>query len=298
MRDLGSGDTPTHESLLFLSDLSQEDRETFRQLWPAVPVERRREIVEMLAAMAEENIELFFRRVFLEGLEDGDAQVRASAIEGLFEDNSRVLLGRLTEMVRRDPSDDVREAAATALGRFTYLSQCDKLGNGSEAAMLRAALLESARDEAEEEDVRRRSIEALGYLADDTEIQDLIAGAYETGGQQAESALFAMGRNMDPRWQPTVLNELESQRPAMRYEAARAAGEMALEDALPLLTRLIDDPDLEVRLAAVWALGQVGGKPAAEALVKALRSDNPAMREAAQEAMEEIAFSANPLNIV
>jgi len=67
MRDVGSGDTPTHESLLFLSDLSTEDRDTFRQLWPAVPVERRREIIEMLAAMAEDNIELFFRRVFLEG---------------------------------------------------------------------------------------------------------------------------------------------------------------------------------------------------------------------------------------
>ena len=86
------------------------------------------------------------------------------------------------------------------------------------------------------------------------------------GGRQAESAVFAMGRNMDARWQQTVLDELDSDAPGMRYEAARAAGEMTLEDALPMLARLIDDEDLEVRLASVWALGQIGGRPAAEAL--------------------------------
>jgi HEAT repeat protein len=73
---------------------------------------------------------------------------------------------------------------------------------------------------------------------------------------------------------------------------------MALEDALPFLVRLIDDSDLEVRMAAVWALGQVGGRPAAEALARALKSKEPAMREAAQEAIEELAFSANPLNLI
>src|SRR6266516_4150354 len=104
-----------------------------------------------------------------------------------------------------------------------------------------------------------------------------------------------MGRNMDARWQQTVLDELDSDVPAMRYEAARAAGEMTLEDALPMLARMIDDSDLEVRLASVWALGQIGGKPAAEALLGALKSEDPVMREAAQEAMQEIAFSANPL---
>ena len=73
---------------------------------------------------------------------------------------------------------------------------------------------------------------------------------------------------------------------------------MTLEDALPMLARLIDDEDLEVRLASVWALGQIGGRPAAEALTRALKSDNPAIRDAAKEAIQEIAFSANPLNVL
>ncbi len=61
---------------------------------------------------------------------------------------------------------------------------------------------------------------------------------------------------------------------------------------------MVDDKDAEVRLATVWALGQIGGKPAAEALVRAMKSGEPALREAAQEAMNEIAFSNNPLNVL
>jgi HEAT repeat protein len=71
---------------------------------------------------------------------------------------------------------------------------------------------------------------------------------------------------------------------------------MALEDALPQLARMVDDDDTEVRLAAIWALGQIGGKPAAEALNQVLQNGAPAIKEAAQEAIQEIAFSANPLN--
>jgi HEAT repeat protein len=296
LNNVRTGGSPTAASLTFLSDLGMEDRTTFRRLWPEVPVERRRRIVAMLATMAEENIELYFRPVFLVALEDSDPQVRLSSIEGLFEDESKVLLSRLIEVLRRDPDDDVREAAASALGRFTYLSQCDKLG--ADAPKLRDALLQAANDLDEKMNVRRRAIEALGYLNGDTEVQELIADAYSRGGRQAESAVFAMGRNMDARWERTVLDELESDLAPMRYEAARAAGEMGLEDALPYLSRLIDDKDMEVKLASVWALGQIGGKPAAEALIRAMKSDEPAVREAAEEAMQEIAFSANPLNVL
>ncbi len=294
LNKIAQTDNFTPSSLTFLSDLSSEDRATLREAWPRLPVERRRRIVSNLVTMAEDNIELDFRHVFMISLEDPDAQVRLTAIEGLYEDESKLLMSKLINILRHDPNPRVREAAATALGRFTYMAQCEQIAAG-QASDLRGALLESARDEHEKPDVRRRAIEALGYLDGDGEIEELIAEAYRRGGSQAESALFAMGRSMDPRWNQIVLEELESDRPAMRYEAARAAGEMVLEDALPRLVRMIEDKDLEVRLAAVWALGQIGGKPAAEALARALNSPEPAVREAAQEAMEEVVFAADPL---
>jgi HEAT repeat protein len=294
VRDLTMGGKGRAAALLALSDLSSEDRTTLREAWPRLPVEQRRHITSNLVTLAEDNIELDFRHVFLISLEDGDAQVRLSGIEGLYEDESRVLLLRLLTMLKSDPDEHVREAVAKALGRFTYLAECDKLG--SQADALRSTLIASASDLGETRDVRRRAIEALGNYHDDKEVQDLISESYSRGGKSAESAVFAMGRSMDERWQQIVMDELESDHPAMRYEAARAAGEMALEDALPFLVRMIEDSDTEVRLAAVWALGQIGGKPAAEALARALKSNEPAMREAAKEAISELAFAADPLS--
>lgn len=292
----GRGDPPAVAALTFLNDLGSEDRAALREVWATVPTERRRFIVGELTTMAEDNIDLDFRHVFLIALQDSDPQVRLASIEGLYEDESRLLLGRLIEMLRNDPDEAVREAATVALGRFTYIAHCsDKLG--TQAGKLRETLLASARDEMEEGDVRRRAVESLGYFHGDEEVQQLIKEAYEGGGTQAESALFAMGRNLDEQWSQVIMDELESYRAAMRYEAARAAGEVMMADALPFLARMINDKDTEVRLAAIGALGQIGGKPAAEALQQAARSKEPAIREAAQEALEEISFHSDPLNV-
>src|SRR4051812_4458442 len=111
LQNAAGGKTPNAAGLTFLSDLSTEDRTEFRQAWPQFPLERRRRIMEMLALMTEDSIELYFRPVFLVALEDSDAQVRLSAIEGLFEDNSRLLLGKLIDMLGRDPDTEVRESA-------------------------------------------------------------------------------------------------------------------------------------------------------------------------------------------
>lgn len=280
-------------ALTALSDLSSEERASLREAWPGLPVEQRRRIASSLVTLAEDNIELDFRHVFLMSLDDSDAQVRLSSIEGLYEDESRVLLNRLLDLLKSDPDERVREAAARALARFTYLAQCDKLGSHAEG--LRSALIDSAGNEKETTDVRRRAIEALGNYNNDAQVQDLISKSYRKGGKQAESAVFAMGRTMDERWHQIVMDELESDHPAMRYEAARAAGEMTLQDALPFLVRMVEDTDTEVRLAAVWALGQIGGRPAAEAVAPLLKSKEPALREAAQDAINEMAFAADPL---
>jgi HEAT repeat protein len=272
-----------------------EDRDTLREVWPTIAPQRRARIIGSLASIIEDNIDLDFRRVFLNALEDSDADIRIKAIEGLTEDTSTLLLGRLLTILRNDPDKDVRETAATALGRFTYLAELNKLSKLVEDTTLRDALVQSARNRAENEDVRRRAVESLGYYNGNKEVQELIAEQYKQGDKHGESAVLAMGRTMDREWSPIIMHELKSTRPAMRYEAAHAAGEMTLTEALPLLVDMTEDADLEVRLSAIWALGQIGGKPAADALALATKDGSPAVRDAAQEAIQEIAFSANPL---
>jgi len=113
-----------------------------------------------------------------------------------------------------------------------------------------------------------------------------------------ESAVFAMGRNADPVWTETVLAEMLSESPSMRYEAARAAGEMQLRRAVTRLIALVQDPDTEVNQMAVWALGQIGGKRARATLEKLVDGDNEALSAAASEALDDLGFAERPLDLM
>ena len=80
------------------------------------------------------------------------------------------------------------------------------------------------------------------------------------------SALFAMGRSANENWGPQVIARLDSERSRVRCEAARAAGELELREAVPQLLQLIYDPDQDVRLASIWSLSQVNGEGVSEEL--------------------------------
>jgi HEAT repeat protein len=105
-----------------------------------------------------------------------------------------------------------------------------------------------------------------------------------------------MGRSCNETWLPTVLKEMESRVPEMRHAAAFAAGEIGDEQAVQSLKRLaIVDPDHQVQLAAVHALGEIGGPLARVALKSVLYEGDDDLREAIQEAMNDIAFNEDPL---
>ena len=72
---LGQGSAPKAAALTFLSDLSSEDRQAFRDAWPQLPAPRRRQIVEMLGTMAEDAIIFVQFRMF------GTGETSESAIE-------------------------------------------------------------------------------------------------------------------------------------------------------------------------------------------------------------------------
>ena len=81
----------------------------------------------------------------------------------------------------------------------------------------------------------------------------------------------------------------------MRYEAARAAGELRIRRAVPTLVNLLDDADREVQEAAIWALGQIGGPQARRVLEGCLQSDDEVLQEAAEDALAELTLGSVPL---
>ena len=275
-----------------LSSLGREERAEFWPAWVAITPRRRAEIARSMVELAEDDIELDFATAQIWLLDDDDSEVRASAIEGLWEDTSPTLLHQLLRLMRSDPAPAVRAAATTSLSRFAYQAELDELDTRDSQA-LRDGLLALIRDASQPLDVRRRALESAGYFGSIDEIQRQIELAYASDEQLLrESALVAMGRSMLERWLPTIDHELSSQSPALRYEAARAAGEMG-EDArtlLPKLAPLLNDHDSEVALAAIWALGQVGGDAAKRVLQQVRKSADETRRQAAADALDELSL--------
>src|SRR5258708_15932580 len=106
-----------------------------------------------------------------------------------------------------------------------------------------------------------------------------------------------MGGPANDRWLPDVLRELESDDPEMRFEAARAAGSLESPRAVVPLITILDDPDSEVRLAAIGALGEIGGDVARKALEQCARGKDTAMREAADAAFGGADLVGDPLSL-
>jgi len=277
-----------------LSDLPLEEAQEFKRVWPTIDVNRRRKIASSLVELAEENFEFDFTATFYVVVTDTDPEVRREGIEGLWESMTYDTADLLIRVLETDPSPEVRAAAASSLGRFTYLAEMGKTDKKT-AEKVRETLLSAYHSDSEPVQVKRRALEALGYLCDD-DIVDVVAQAYQSEDPKMKaSAVFAMGRNCHPRWLDIILSEMRSPNPEMRFEAARAAGELEDERAVPQLEDLISDPDEEVRRAAIASLGEIGGKRAKRALQVCLRSPDASIREAAEEALEEIDFFEEPL---
>lgn len=295
--EIGDSAKPLHMSGLYaLSNLSKADLATLRAIWPGIAVERRRKIVQNLAEIGEESVEVDFSDALRTMLDDPDAEVRAAAVDGLWECEDVALIKPFIALLQKDPAEQVRARAAIALGQYMYWAELDEL-SPAKAAQVKQALLAAHRHPAETLEVRRRALEALSALTD-PEIHDLIAAAYQHPEEKMRvSAIFAMGRSAHTRWRSTVIKELDNPSPALRFEAAKAAGELEAKKAVPRLIELLADSDREIQQAAAWSLGQIGGKQAKEALQRAAQGEDEVLREAAKDALEELAFWENPLGV-
>lgn len=199
---------------------------------------------------------------------DADPEVRQKTLECIWRLDELEFINyfldsdfidRLIEIAKNDPSLPVRMAAiAEALGRYVREGFVMETLDESDYQRVRDSILEMFRSTSEPPEIRRCALEALGFITE-PEVELLVRAAYESGDlKMRESALFAMGRSGSEIWSGIILKELQSRQVEFRLEAARAAGEIYLTDAAPMLERLTSDPDPRVQVAAAEALGQAG----------------------------------------
>lgn len=274
-------------ALYNLSALEKEDVERVRVAWPSIAAERRHVIMRHLADICEANFEVDFGAMFRIGLKDESADVRVDAIDGLWEDLDFGLMNQLIGIMQDDVDERVRSVAAGSLGRFVLAGELEEIPEARSNTVVENLLDVIYSDEPIE--VRRRALEAVSYSGDER-VPPLIEQAYaEPNERWRVSSVFAMGRSADPRWAEQVLRETESLNAEIRFEAARAAGELQLRKSLPILTRLVhNDEDYQVREVAVWSLGQIGGDAAKKVIEEILNDEDSELYDAAEMALDEL----------
>jgi len=272
------------------SDLDNEKLAAFLAAWSTLSAERKQALLTALGVQADEKFELSFEAINRAVLSDDDPDVRRIAIDNLWECEDEKLVPTLLGLLVDDEWPEVQTAAADALGRFVLLGENAKIAAGT-LSDTEDALIQTIAGEIPV-GLLKACVEALGYSSRPEAVR-IIADAY---GQDHEalrsSALIAMGRSYSDQWKPIVMEELVSPSPELRNEAARAAGELELRDAVELLIDLLDDASDQVRSSAAWSLGQIGGDAAREALTELqeqIVAEDP-LSEVLEDALDHIAF--------
>jgi HEAT repeat protein len=283
--------TPLNPRFLYrLSDLEENELSMLAEIWPQVPAWRRQALLEDTETLGDSDNLLSFEAFAHFALHDSEAAVRLPAVRILWEYENKDFIQTFLGMLAADSDPGVRAAAATALGRFVYQGELEELP-AKTARQVEDHLLATL-NSGDHEQVRRRALEALGFSSRE-EVASHIQTAIESPDREWQaSALLAMGRSGHEMWEPVVLDKLNSQYPALRAEAARAAGELELKEAVETLLELLDDPDSNVRAASIWSLSQIGGEGVRERL-EALyeETDDDEEAEFVSDALDNLEFT-------
>jgi HEAT repeat protein len=279
-----------------LSDLDPADVSLFAETWPKVSLRRRQALLEDLEELHLADDLLCFEEVGRVALKDNEPGVRRRAIQILREYELVDLLPTFMDISEHDPDADVRATSAAALATYIYMGEVEDI-SPKKLRQVEECLLRLTSN-SDNTLVRRRALEALGFSSR-KEVVGLIEQAYASPdiGWLA-TALFAMGRSANPRWNRLVLKMLTHKRPTVRAEAASAAGDLEIKAAVPILLELLEDVDPDVRLASIWALSQVGGEGVRSALENMLEEtvdDDEA--DQIEKALENLDFTEEMRNL-
>jgi HEAT repeat protein len=285
-------DKPLPPRFLYrLSDLDPVDLEKMDAIWSQLPLWRRQGLMEDIEELSSKDTLLDYVAFSRLALKDEDPKVRLLAVNTLWDYEQSDLIPTFLTLLNTDNDADVRAAAAGGLARYVYAGEIEEISQ-AKLKKIEEALLATLKNKDTPPQVKRAALESLGYSSRD-EVPALIRTAFASKEKSwIASALFAMGRSASTDWQPEVLSMLQSNLPVIRMEAARAAGELELTDALPLLLELLDDPDENTRQASIWSLSQIGGEGAQEALETLYKdADDEAELELIESALDNLTFT-------
>jgi hypothetical protein len=252
------------------SDMNSASMQVLKQSWEKVPVSRKIALLEDLEELMEADTLVCCDGLAEFAMLDAHPGVRAQAIQLLWECEHPHLIKSFLAVLDNDQAEEVRAAAAAALGKFVLLGELEEISHEKTEPVV-AKLLETVRQQPAGL-IQRKALESLGYSSD-AGIPQLIKQAMQREDPLwTASALFAMGRSLDDRWEDTVMDHLKHNDLTIQIEAVRASGELELAGAVDFLIEMLDEDDLDVELLyqIYWSLSKIGGKGVRERLEREL----------------------------
>ncbi len=279
--------------LQYYSDLDPKSLRLFMDIWRSVKPPRKLILLDALLSHLDSESIVSYEEIGRALLNDPDGEVRARAIRLLAEADDARLTDSFVEILMHDAELAPRMEAATLLGEFVLLAELEKL-DGALQRKIEKALVTVVKSDADPA-LRRRALEALGYSSN-IELMGLIESAFERADPMwVASALHAMGRSHDDeRWREEVISRLLDEDPRIRFAAVEAAGELLIEEASPIMLKMLEDDeeDDDVAVAAVWALSQIGGEDARIYLVNLIENtEDEDILEYLEDALENLNFN-------
>jgi HEAT repeat protein len=248
--------------LAYYSDLDPKSLRLFLDVWNSVPANRKTLLLDKLTAHLDEDTIVSYEDIGRALLDDPDAEVRARALGLLAESDDPRLVNTLLSIFQADSALAPRLKAASLLGEFVLMGELEELDEDRQHKIEEALIAVIRSDE--NPSLRRAAVEAFGYSGREDAV-GILESAYEREDPLwVASALKAMGRSHDNRWNDSVISKLVDADPRVRFAAAEAAGELSIAEAAPIILRLLEDEeeDDNVTMASIWALSQIGGEDA------------------------------------
>jgi HEAT repeat protein len=272
------------------SDIGPLELKTLSDVWPHVKLDRKLSLLEGLLSLADKDTLVNFDDFARAILKDPEAAVRVQAIRLLGECDDVKLVPTYIEFLKNDPDVNVRAEAANVLSLFVDLGELEEIPE-EVYGEVHAALLEAAKG-AEETRLRRRALESLGWSSH-PEVVELIESAFDGNIDWKHTALVAMGRSADDRWEDRILRSILEDNDKLRKAAVQSAGLLALKSArLPLLRMLESEDNGEVMTAAIWSLSQIGGEDVQTYLENLLdQTEDEDLMDFLEEALDNLAFT-------
>ena len=297
-----SSDPQVSQMLRDLSGIDDAQARKIVNAWLEWPQDEVLGTISELRRVAEVDRSLEFDSLFRAATTFPSSDVRSESVRALASGGSVKIAQSLIAVIEGDESSTIRAAAAESLYGFSDPTQSRNVSSMT-LGRVSSALRNAAN--MDEPLVRGKALISLAALRDE-EAPDLIDAMFDEAignGPLMADVLCAMGETGDRSWLPTIEDAFYSNDAQVRIAAVAAFGNLAGDDDVDALSEPFDDHVLEVQMATIKALEQIGTDQAREMLSLAETSSEPEVQELASAALtalkadDDLIYAVSPTMI-